>query len=1649
MRKNRSLTQAILGVALFCMSTQSTFAALLNLTQTPLFVGANVPPRVMLTISKDQQIFKKAYNDYSDLDNDGVIETTYKHAIDYYGYFDSAKCYNYNATTNRFEPAAISATKYCSGQWSGNFLNWLAMSRIDAVRKLLYGGMRSTDQTFASGGANAVTVLERSYLPTEAHAWSKYYGGADIAQLTPFTVATAATPFSATTSSSFNIPNVSGDYDVPFTTAMNTTLAVGDQVRVQRAGNSGQYFTGVVTGFLNSNRTVKMRINVAGVRGSGADTNWMITNFSDTGMSFCNLTTGSTTSGNVDSRSSTNTRPPLIRVARGNYTLWGANERWQCMWSEERSNLQGGFAGGLLSNGNQGTLSELQASAENPSRTTKGLGTGSAVGEYIARVQACVPSLIGNEKCKQYPNGNYKPVGLLQDYGDTNRIQFGLMTGSHAKNISGGVVRKNAGPISDEVNVGTDGTFVQPYRPPGAPRTQSSTATPPGIINTLNYMRMYGYLYTNGTYIGTSGDNCTYQLTTISENSCTSWGNPMSEMFFESVRYMAGKTPTPAYVYSGSSKDNELGLPIATWVDPLASAPYCSPLNVVVFNASVSSYDDDLRGTSAADINASGTLASLTNTVGDAEGITNSSYFVGKLIGGSPTPTTDPGFELCTGKTIAAFGDVSGICPEGPTAAGSYLMAGAAHRAHTNRIRTDVAVPSSDTTSLKVTSFGIQLATNVPRLAITVPGSTSGQQVVIQPIYRLDLGSGNFGGGSLVDMKFVRQSTSGLITTGKVYVNWEDSEQGGDYDQDMWGTIDWTLDANFSPPRLTVTTNAIAASSANPQGFGYTVSGTTKDGAHFHSGIYNFNYTDPTGVLGCTNCNLAGTSGQTGPQSVRYTLGATAANALKDPLWYLAKYGAFNDSNGNNLPDTQSEWDATLADGSPGQDGVPDNYFLVSNPLGLEAALNRAFVTILAQATAASVATNSTSLQTTSTIYQARFNSKDWSGQVLAYGVSADGSLNATPDWDAGQVINTQSWSSRAILTFNDTIGVRTGVPFRWPLDASSPTVTEITLNLVTALSTNPDTNLLDSRGSSRLQYLRGDGSLEVGASRFRSRPTSKLGDIVNSDPAYVGAPNSPIADPTYAAFVTANASRAPMLYVGANDGMLHAFDAGTGREVLAYVPSKVFGNLNKLTSLNYAHRYFVDGAPEVADARVGGQWRTTLVGGLGGGGHGLYALDVTTPSAFSEANAAGLVLWEFNDSDDADLGYVYGKPAIRKMANGRWAAIVSGGYHSQGDSVVGSGRGVLFVIFLDGPTGLGRTWVAGTDYIKIDTGVGSTTTPNGLAAPLAVDTNLDGATDFVYAGDQLGNLWKFDLSSATTSNWTLAANRISLFQARDSLGNVQPITSQPEGTIHPSGRGYVIVFGTGKYIEVTDPSGPYYAQSFYGIWDKNDNPTSISNQTRVTSRAQLLQQTVTNVSSGGVNYRVVSNFSPNWSTDTTPPTADDSPVRHVGWFMDFPDSATTGERSVFRPLILSNRLIFTTLTPSTAVCAFGGSSYMFIVDPATGARIEGAVLDVDGNGKLDSADKISSGGVSVFASGVESKVGIMPTPTIIAGGGTPSGSTTSTSRIYGTSGPLRQGYGSVLAYAIGGGSTGNRSSAVIGLGSLSGRVSWREVLTR
>jgi type IV pilus assembly protein PilY1 len=1499
----------------------------LSIAQYPLFTTANVPPLVMLNISKDHQLSYKAFNDYSDLDGDGTPETTYKDSINYYGYFDSYKCYTYDTTNNRFNPDALSSganSHYCSGEWSGNFLNWASMTRMDAVRKLLYGGKRSTDGTGASG----TTVLERAFLPTDAHAFAKWYNGSDIASLTPFSGIATTAP-TGTSTSTKSIPTSAGN--ITFTTSLAVNL--GDQVKFQVATDSTQWMIGTVETI--SGTSVTIYVPSGGWSGSGSFSNWTVSNLSQTGISFCNLTKGS--SSGTNQYSENNTNPPILRVAKGNHSLWSANERWQCYWSGEHSNTESGFSSYGRSNGNLAALSGLNSSAENPKQSTDGLGTGSdgsgsQTGEYVVRVQACVSSLLGQERCKLYPSGDYKPIGLLQNYGDTNLLDFGLMTGSYTKNISGGVLRKNLGSFTSEVNVSTDGTFT--------------SASNSGIVGNLNKLKMYGYNYSDGTYIG--DDSCTYQQTGMvhsggqtnggypaNEGNCSSWGNPMSEIYLESLRYMAGKSPTSAFTYgSGTTKDSTLGLTVATWSDPLSESNYCAPLEVLNFNASVSSYDSlvDVNGNSdnqlggISDLGSSSSASALTDTVGTDEGITGGSWYVGA------TGTSSD--KLCTSKAISSFGSIFGICPEAPTAMGSYLMSGIAYYAHTNQIRSDLTVPSTDTKSLKVNTYGIALASSVPKIQVTVNGKT----VTILPAYRLSVGSG--GGGTLVDFKIISQTA----TSGKYYINWEDSGQGGDYDQDMWGTISYSV----SGSNITITTDAIAAATSNGQGFGYTISGTDKDGVHFHSGIYGFNYTDPTGVTGCSNCQVGDAA-----TSAIYTVSSSSGGVFQDPLWYAAKYGGFTDSNGNDQPDLQSEWDSLNADGTSGSDGVPDNFFSVTNPNALEKSLDQVFLKILSDASASSVAANSTQLNTNSYIYQARFSTSDWSGDLRAYAISTAGVVATTPTWSSATAINAQASTSsdtRFIITKGSS---GNGAIFSY---ANLSTLDQAYLNTGYGGAT-------DNCGLERLAYLRGQRANEGSTgtftcattpnnviSKFRVRPTSVLGDIVNSNPVYVGAPSAGYAYPGYSSFYTTNASRTPTLYVGANDGMLHGFKASDGTESLAYIPTPVYANLSGYTDNSYIshHHYEVDSSPMVGDAcltncgtsATGTDWKTVLVSGLGAGGKGYFALDVTNPANFTSANAASLLLWEFTTADDADLGYTYNsspqnshqqsKQIVRMKVGGveKWAVVLGNGYNSA------NGYAVLYILFInDGIDG----WTAG-DFVKITL---DTSGNNGLSTPVVIDSDNDGYADTVYAGDLKGNMWKVLIGANssdtsvtdTTTTWKAAFSGNPLYHA--TYGSVnQPIIYAPIVSPNPT-SGYMVEFGTGKYIETSDPSSTAM-QSLYGIWD---------NDVAVSGRTQLDQELISTITVNSVDYRTITAG----TTATTPPAS--------AWYMDL----TSGERATGNPFISGGTSYFNTFIPSANACDFGGTGWLLAVNYLDGST-PAAMFDTNGDGTVDASDTAVSG---------------------------------------------------------------------------------------
>lgn len=621
----------------------------------------------------------------------------------------------------------------------------------------------------------------------------------------------------------------------------------------------------------------------------------------------------------------------------------------------------------------------------------------------------------------------------------------------------------------------------------------------------------------------------------------------------------------------------------------------------------------------------------------------------------------------------------------------------------------------------------------------------------------------------------------------------------------------------------------------------------------------------------------------------------------------------------------------------------------------LQSAINHVFST---SSSSSSVASNSTRLNTETKIYQAKFNSLQWSGELLASPLNSDGSVGSSTSNAAN---NMPAPNDRTIYTYKPG-STPAGVPFTWT-GGGLPGTTSLSASQQTALNTNISATV-DNLGIQRVAYLRGDRSLEVqNGGTFRNRASttggSPLGDIVNSDPHFVGTPDYryhllPGTEGTsYRTFRDSSSykNRPPMLYVGANDGMLHAFNANSLTESFAFIPNAVFANLSALTATNYGHKFYVDGSPKSGDAYIGGGWKTVLVSGLRAGGKSVFALDVTNPSGFSANN----VLWEFTDA--TNLGYTYSQPTIVRLKNGSWAAIFGNGYNSTAQTAQ------LFVVNLS----------TGALIERIDTGVGNATTPNGLSTPAPVDVDGDRITDYVYAGDLYGNMWKFDLNHTNSTQWKLDYK---LYQAVDGSGNNQPITVRPEigtysyTTTGPSGtsisNGTMVYFGTGKYFETGDNSisGTPQVQTFYGI---RDNGSAVSG-----GRTSLQEQTIlTEQPLNGKLWRTVSNT--------------DVENSKYGWYLNLisPVSGVQGERNVSNPLLRDGRIIFTTLIPDPDACSFGGRSWIMELDGQTGQRLTYPVFDLNGDGVVDSNDLLPDG---TPPSG-ESLDGIVPAPNIVGAG--------------------------------------------------------------
>lgn len=580
-------------------------------------------------------------------------------------------------------------------------------------------------------------------------------------------------------------------------------------------------------------------------------------------------------------------------------------------------------------------------------------------------------------------------------------------------------------------------------------------------------------------------------------------------------------------------------------------------------------------------------------------------------------------------------------------------------------------------------------------------------------------------------------------------------------------------------------------------------------------------------------------------------------------------------------------------------------YYSALNASALTAAIN-GVVNAVQAVDGASSAASTSALELVAgdgnKVYGASYTTVAWTGDLQAFSLTGQTAvIGTTPLWSARNLLDTTPAASRKIYFGNGT----TLVSFEYGnLSDTQKTYFDNFCSQAVVSSQCTGANLSDANkaiansGTNLVNWLRGATTYETttgsGVAPYRKRD-HLLGDIINGAPQYVGKPPFSYSDAGYASFASTNATRPAVVYTAANDGMLHAFSADTGAELWAYIPGKVMPKLYQLADASYAskHQYYVDAAPVMADIKVGSTWKTILVGGLGGGGAGYYALDITDPTTPK-------ALWEFTD---ANMGMTHGNPVITKRADGTWVVALTSGYNNTS----GDGRGHLYLLNAN----------TGANLLDISTGVGSAADPSGLAKINAwVDNTSDNTAKRLYGGDLQGNLWRFDIDNLVLPNH--AAMLLAKFQINATTP--QPITTKPQ-PVELSGKPVVIV-GTGRYLGTTDISDTT-VQSLYAVKDPL-TATGWGDVRANTSNFVTQTFTLTRDINGKAVSASVSNTAVDWSTK-------------AGWRIDLPQS---GERISTNMVVQFTTLAFATTIPTGNACDSGGGSWLYYLNVKNGGVI-------------------------------------------------------------------------------------------------------------
>jgi|GEM_PF-848781 len=1609
MQRKKCLKGSIVLRALVCASlffVGTTQADMEDFVSVPPLLSSTEDALVMLVMSNDNQLWHKAYTDYTDLDGDGTLDVSYNDEFVYYGYFDSAYCYSYNSDmyvpdgkvvrseseVTVANPEPDHKCTNAAGKWSGNFMNWLTMTRIDIIRKVLYGGYRITD-------TSSSTVLQRALLPDDNHSFVKV------------------------------------------------------------------------------------------VRDSGIDGN--ISNYtpisSASTVSFCNVTDPDDTSSGSKTRNiSVSDNPPKLKIAIGNYFTWSGSERELCLYHDEHAS--GGNA----------------AQAFTPARPDPATITGISQVEFNVRIKKCVSGQ-DEVNCREYSDGGgtyYKPYGLLQTYGENGGLQFGLMTGSYNKNDEGGVLRKNISYMGGDSAVSSaeevsmeNGQFIN----------QGSNDN--GIINTLNRLRIQGWDYSTNFY-----DDCDTWGISISDflnppgnnRKCRDWGNPITEMYLEALRYYSGET-TATSDFATDDSSIISGLGTVNWVDPMSSANACANCAIILLSTGLNNFDGDnlnsatdLPGLSSASDPAPSigdppldpTIDSFTDAVGVAEGIAGNNYIVGNATSGGSANT-------CDTKTISNFSDAKGVCPEVPSLAGSYGLAGFASYAYKQDLR---SLEGEQT----VKTYTVALAESLPSLEIQ---ATNSESVTVVP-YCIAEHGGVWQDCSLVDLTVMKLTDE----HGIFYISWEDSLWGSDFDMDAYAVLEycsatgtaaqlavacpsfttdyyrqwnnwWNRWENETPQpswsdsstgEIQFRVAVVGEASGVPMKFGYVMNGANNNGTfpdlEMGSGNGNFNSVALTG----TDTNVTLWS----PTARKFTAVSGSPGVLENPLWYAAKYGNFTDANDNGIPDLQSEWDKKDIEGNAGADGIPDGYFPVRNPAYLEKSLAQVFsdiTTRVSSGTAASVVASTGAGE--GAVYQALYNpvyevdsitgntEVNWVGTLHALFIDRNSELREDSFVAGGSdgiltssdpIVDIyyddtlgQTMVQRYLVDTDGTRGAANGNPFGiddlqpiWSARDQLAQVSNYTSNrsysasgatgryIFTGIDSEDsrdgiiqnnevmpfesDTFNTDIAGEDTFElldvgddeddvknlvnFIRGDETI----SGFRSRSIDYdgdssngdepwlLGDIVNSSPVTLSRPNNgyeiEFGDSTYREYKNAKAGRRQVVFLGANDGMVHAFNAGfysasdggyktsmagetahpLGSELWAYVPYNLLPHLQYLSRTDYNHVYYVDGQPQIFDVNGiwdsnstiehPGGWGTILVVGMRFGGgqvtvevdgddvplrSGYVVLDITDPEAPPEVIA---------EITDEDLGYSVSIPTLVKF---REKNSVTGSYENPA-------KNDWFLVFGSGPAGNDGSSratalkdavssktakifsfdLARRTLTKFDTSL-----PNAFIGGVqAADWNADFEDDAVYFGVVSGT------EAAPTGQLMRGALGLLSGNLSMSLSKVLDVTNKPfsaqPSVVKDRTNNYWVFSGSGRYYTSGDNSS-VSTQTFYGV--KDPDATMASLPGTVVASADLVDTTSLDVYADGT---VVSGSTTPVTLNTGETVGEFSEVKnavisHSGWYFDLP---YTRERSSTKAVLSGESLVFTTYQPTGEVCSAEGNGFLYAPNYQSGIAAPYSALGRDNN---------------------------------------------------------------------------------------------------